>query len=216
MYDIDHSNSQYLAVYIVLVNTALEHQTWHNKLSDMSVLREITQEKHQAVEHLPFIQYLLKGNIIQPHYVIYLAEMLAIYQRLETLAQQAGLFDGLEQLPRAQHMQQDLDELAPGYVTELSASTQAYLVYLDRLFDSDRRDQLFAHVYVRHMGDLYGGKLIARVVPGAGHWYEFENRAELAKKFNERITLDLADEALVAFDHYANIFQDLWNKIHTV
>ena len=110
----------------------------------MSVLREITQEKHQAVEHLPFIQYLLKGNIIQPHYVIYLAEMLAIYQRLETLAQQAGLFDGLEQLPRAQHMQQDLDELAPGYVTELSASTRAYLVYLDRLFDSDRRDQLFA------------------------------------------------------------------------
>jgi hypothetical protein len=64
------------------------------------------------------------------------------------------------------------------------------------------------------MGDLYGGKLIARAVPGAGHWYEFENRAELAKKFNERITLDLADEALNAFGHYENIFRDLWSKIH--
>ena len=183
---------------------------------NMSVLREITQEKHQAVEHLPFIQYLLKGNITEPHYVIYLAEMLAIYQRLEMLAQRAGLFDGMEHLPRAQHMQQDLDELSPGHVTELSSSTQSYLGYLDSLFHSERRDQLFAHVYVRHMGDLYGGKLIARGVPGTGHWYQFENRAELAKKFNERITLDLADEALTAFDHYANIFQDLWNKIHNV
>ena len=181
----------------------------------MSVLRDITQEKHTAVEHLPFIQYLLKGNITQHDYVIYLAEMTAIYQRLEDLAQQAGLFNGLEDLPRSQHMQQDLDELSPGYTTELLASTQTYLAHLDLIAQSDQPNQLFAHVYVRHMGDLYGGKLIARVVPGTGRWYEFENRSELAKTFNERITLDLADEALVAFDHYNNIFQGLWSKIHT-
>ena len=165
-----------------------------------------------AVEQLPFIQYLLKGNITQPDYVTYLAEMTAIYQRLETLAQQAGLFDGLEDLPRAQRMAQDLEELAPGHVAEIMPSTQTYLQHLDSIAPSR---QLFAHVYVRHMGDLYGGKLISRMVPGTGLWYQFENRAELAKKFNERITVDLADEALVAFDHYKNIFQDLWTKIHT-
>jgi hypothetical protein len=65
------------------------------------------------------------------------------------------------------------------------------------------------------MGDLYGGKLISRVVPGTGRWYQFENRAELAKQFSERITLELADEALTAFDYYGNIFKELWVKIHT-
>ena len=70
----------------------------------MSVLREITHEKHMAVENLPFIQYLLGGKITEPDYVIYLAEMLAIYQRLEHLAIHAGLFDGLEDLPRALSM----------------------------------------------------------------------------------------------------------------
>jgi len=180
----------------------------------MSVLREITSEKHKVVEQLPFIQYLLHGNISESHYVIYLAEMLIIYQHLEDLATRAGLFVGIEQLPRAQHMSKDLEELAPGHVTNPCASTKFYLEYLSKLFDSLRRDQLFAHVYVRHMGDLYGGKLIARRVPGSGLWYEFDNRSELAKKFNERITLDLADEALVAFDHYANIFQELWTRIH--
>jgi heme oxygenase len=178
----------------------------------MSVLREITYEKHMAVEHLPFIQYLLKGNITEQDYVIYLAEMTAIYQRLETLAQQAGLFEGLDGLARAHLMSHDLEELSPGYVTELMPSTQTYLAHLDSIANNK---ELFAHVYVRHMGDLYGGKLISRVVPGTGRWYQFENRGELAKTFNERITLDLADEALIAFDHYKNIFQDMWNKIHT-
>jgi len=180
----------------------------------MSVLREITYERHMAVEHLPFTQYLLGGTITEPDYVIYLAEMIAIYQQLERLAQQAGLFDGMEELPRSQHMQADLEELAPNYQAELLPSTQTYLAYLDQLAQSDHPDQLFAHVYVRHMGDLYGGKLIARVVPGTGRWYQFDNRGDLAKKFNERITLNLADEALVAFDNYKNIFQELWTRIH--
>jgi heme oxygenase len=180
----------------------------------MSVLREITYERHMAVEHLPFTQYLLGGTITKPDYVIYLAEMIAIYQHLERLAQQAGLFEGIEELPRLQHMQADLAELAPDYQAELLPSTQTYLAYLDQLAQSARPNQLFAHVYVRHMGDLYGGKLIARGVPGTGRWYQFDNRGDLAKKFNERITLDLANEALVAFDNYKNIFQELWTRIH--
>jgi len=181
----------------------------------MSVLREITQERHQAVEDLPFIQYLLHGNISQEHYVIYLAEMLAIYQHLEALATQAGLFAGLEQLPRADRMRQDLEELSPGHEIKLGNTTREYLEYLTDLSHTDRAADLFAHVYVRHMGDLYGGKLIARRVPGSGRWYEFDNRAELSKRFNERITLELADEALLAFDCYGKIFQELWSRIHT-
>ena len=180
----------------------------------MSVLREVTYERHMAVEHLPFTQYLLGGTITKTDYVVYLAEMLAIYQHLEHLAIEAGLFAGMEELPRSQHMQEDLVELAPDYQTKLLTSTQTYLAYLDQLAESDRSQQLFAHVYVRHMGDLYGGKLIARGVPGTGRWYQFENRADLAKTFNERITLDLADEAIVAFDNYNKIFQELWTRIH--
>lgn len=181
----------------------------------MSILREITQERHQAVEALPFIQYLLHGGISQEHYVIYLAEMLAIYQQLELLATLEGLLDDMPELPRANRMHEDLQELAPGYQAELTTATQEYLRYLRALFASDRSHQLFAHVYVRHLGDMYGGKLIARRVPGSGRWYEFDNRADLVKRFNAHLSLDLADEALTAFDWYGKIFQALWEKIHT-
>lgn len=181
----------------------------------MSILREVTLEKHQAVEALPFIQYLLHGDITEEHYVIYLAEMLAIYQHLENLASMSGLLDDMPELPRAERMRQDLDELAPNYQDELMPATRNYLDYLSTLYESDRSQDLFAHVYVRHLGDMYGGKLISRRVPGAGRWYEFDNRADLVKRFNARLSMDLAPEALTAFDHFSNIFQDLWRKIHT-
>ena len=180
----------------------------------MSILREVTQERHQAVEVLPFIQYLLHGNITPAHYVIYLAEMLEIYQQLELLAALGGMLDDLPELPRSERMFQDLQELAPDYQHEVTAATRDYLRYLRDLFASDRSQQLFAHIYVRHLGDMYGGKLIARRVPGSGRWYEFDNRADLVKRFNAHLSMDLADEALVAFDWFGKIFEDLWQRIH--
>lgn len=181
----------------------------------MSILREVTQERHQAVEDLPFIQYLLHGNITREHYVIYLAEMLEIYRNLEMLAALEGLLDHMPELPRVNRMSEDLEELAPGYQHETTQATRDYLKYLSELFKSDRSSDLFAHVYVRHLGDMYGGKLIARRVPGTGRWYEFDNRADLVKRFNEQLSMDLAPEALRAFDWFGKIFQDLWSRIHT-
>ena len=178
----------------------------------MSILREVTAERHQAVEELPFVQYLLRGGITAEHYVIYLGEMAEIYHYLEILASQAGLLNDLPELPRADRIRQDLDELAPGYTATLTDSTQRYMQHLQDLAQR-APDKLFAHVYVRHLGDMYGGKLISRAVPGAGRWYEFDNRADLVRRFNAHLSLDLADEALTAFDHFGNIFRDLWTKI---
>ena len=179
----------------------------------MSVLREVTLEKHQAVEDLPFVQYLLHGKITTEHYVVYLAEMLAIYRHLENLASSLGLFENMPELPRAERIYNDLEELAPGYQAEITPATQAYLEYLSTLYSSDSAKNLFAHVYVRHLGDMFGGKLIARRIPGTGRWYEFENRADLVARFTAKLSMDLADEALVAFDYFANIFRDLWTRI---
>jgi heme oxygenase len=179
----------------------------------MSILREVTQERHQAVEDLPFTQYLLHGEITQEHYVIYLAEMLEIYRHLENLAAMSGLLDDLPELPRVRHMRQDLDELSPGFQADITPATRQYLDYLSSLYESDRAPDLFAHVYVRHLGDMYGGKLIARRVPGSARWYEFDNRADLVKRFNAKLSMDLAPEALRAFDWYGKIFQDLWARM---
>ena len=181
----------------------------------MSILREATLEKHKQVEALPFIQYLMHGTVTKENYIIYLAEMLAIYEHLEYLANNAGLFADIEDLPRAEKMKIDLEELSPNHQTELSPSTEKYLEYLTTLFHSDRQNQLFAHIYVRHLGDMYGGKVISKKIPGSGNWYKFENRGSLNKRFTSKLYSELADEALVAFGHFEDIFQDLYKRIDT-
>jgi heme oxygenase len=178
----------------------------------MSILREVTGQKHKTVEELPFIQYLLNGEINESHYVIYLYEMLHIYRAIEGHSSDVGLLDGMEGIKRSAAIYQDLQELHPNYENELSPSTIVYLDYLKQLRESDLNKLLFAHVYVRHLGDLYGGKLISRNVPGSGKWYQFDDRPTLVKEFNSRLSLDLADEANKAFDYFECIFKELWIK----
>jgi len=179
----------------------------------MSILREATLENHKEVEALPFIQYLMHGAVSKENYVIYLAEMLEIYEHLEDLAKRVGLFDGLEDLPRAQRMREDLEELSPNHQTDLSSSTEKYLMYLSSLYFSERNSDLFAHVYVRHLGDMYGGKVISKKIPGSARWFDFPDRKSLNKRFTSRLYAELADEANVAFGYFKDIFRDLYTRI---
>jgi heme oxygenase len=179
----------------------------------MSILREVTDEKHRRVENLPFIQYLLRGEITKEHYIYYLYEMLQVYSVLEDFSKKAGLFGGLDGLERTYRIQQDLNELNPNHEHVLGDHTVRYMDYLYELYRSENNHQLFAHVYVRHLGDMYGGKLISRIVPGSGEWYKFDNRGELVKEFNKRLKLEHAGEALKAFDFWEQIFTEMWIKL---
>jgi heme oxygenase len=64
------------------------------------------------------------------------------------------------------------------------------------------------------MGDLYGGKLIARKVPGSGKVYQFENSQELIKTLDAKLTMNILDEALLAFDMNGHMFDDMLKKVN--
>lgn len=177
----------------------------------MTILKEYTNSKHREVEALPMIQCIMKGPSVE-QYVYYLYELKEIYRVLESHANQKGILNGLDGIERYQNLVNDIDELHLNYSRSLHNETLQYFNYLDNLVLINSK-MLLAHVYVRHMGDLYGGKLMARVVPGSGTAYNFSNRPELIKAFNNKLTLDLANEANVAFDFFIRIFKSMWNKI---
>jgi heme oxygenase len=64
------------------------------------------------------------------------------------------------------------------------------------------------------MGDLYGGKLIARKVPGSGKVYQFENSQELINTLDAKLTMNILDEALLAFDMNGHMFDDMLKKVN--
>jgi heme oxygenase len=176
----------------------------------MTILREHTNQKHREVEATPFVQYLLSGNISKEHYVAFLYEFRTIYEVIERENIRHGLLKGLEGIERAESISQDLYELSQSYFHSLMPSTIDYTNHILQLSKTkSKRHLLFAHVYVRHTGDLYGGKIIARLVPGSGRMYAFDDRPGLIKTINEKLTEDLADEANLAFDYFIKIFNEL-------
>jgi len=68
-------------------------------------------------------------------------------------------------------------------------------------------------MYCRHMGDLFGGQIIAKKVPGSGRFYEFEDAESLKTKIRAELTDDLGDEAKVAFEWAIKLMKAL-NKTH--
>jgi heme oxygenase len=71
-------------------------------------------------------------------------------------------------------------------------------------------EKLMAHIYVRHMGDLSGGQMISKKIPGSGTMYQFDEDVDgLKEKIRTRLDDSMADEAKIAFDFATKLFQQM-------
>jgi heme oxygenase len=69
---------------------------------------------------------------------------------------------------------------------------------------------LFAHIYVHHMGDLSGGQMIKKRVPGACTMYDFDGDVnEIKNDIRGRCKDSMAPEARMCFDFAIKQFNEL-------
>jgi heme oxygenase len=172
-------------------------------------LKELTKAKHETAEKLPFINKIFQKKVTPEEYLKYLYQMQPVYEALENKAKALGILNDLKGLERASRIQEDINELQE--TTSLKyymhfPVTDEYLNYLKQMSDPKK---VLAHLYVRHMGDLYGGQMLRLCVPGSAKWYWFDNAPELISKLRGLITVDLADEANVALDYSIKIIEQL-------
>lgn len=172
----------------------------------MTTLKSLTHDNHVLAEQQAFTKLLLSGNISENIYTDFLFNQHAIYKTLEAVANARGLLSGLNGIERSQKIQQDFENL-PKCKTSIYPSTQKYIQYITTRNLTD--GQILAHLYVRHMGDLYGGQMIKRVVPGTTTMYEFENRSELITALREKLDTSMAAEANECFAFAIELFTEL-------
>lgn len=176
-------------------------------------LRELTAEKHAIAEQTEFAKLLLSGAISQYDYAYYLFQMIPIYQTIESSAREQGFLDNLEGIERTSRIIEDFDEINRSGQFEMVQSTKDYLTYLENLITDDSRKHLIlGHLYVRHMGDLFGGQMIANKVPGNVRFYQFDNADTLKTSIRNMLTDEYGDEANIAFDYAIKIMNDLTNR----
>ena len=176
----------------------------------MSNLKELTKEEHTNAERQAFVKVLMSGNINPKFYATYLWNQHKKYDLLEALAGAIGLLDEFPEIKRKKLIEQDWAELwTEGEPAPLIVpSTTEYIGHMrDIMTDANK---LMAHIYVLHMGDLSGGQMISKRVPGQGRMYQFEgNILELKEKIRSKTDDSMAEEAKYVFQSATNLFKEL-------
>lgn len=176
----------------------------------MATLKELTAEKHKEAETHPFVKLLFSGNIDPKFYATYLYNLHTCYNIVEGFAALNGLISELPaEFRRAPHIYADYEELwSEESSPKILKSTSEYLEYMNLLNDMNPKN-VAAHIYVRHIGDLAGGQMISKKIPGSGRMYKFENPGLLRSKIMDLINVDMADEANRCFDFAIKTFNDM-------
>ena len=177
-------------------------------------LREITKDLHTDAERTLFAKKLVTGSISTEEYANYLWQMVLVYTGIENFAESLGQLDNLPDIKRADKIYKDCIELVGMHHTlKWLPETIDYYKHLVDLYNNpEKRHLIKAHLYCRHMGDLYGGQILAKKVPGSGRFYQFNDVETLKMKIREELTDDLGDEARVAFQWAIKLMQAL-NKV---
>jgi len=175
----------------------------------MSNLKELTWEHHKDAERQDFVKVLMSGKIHPEFYATYLWNQHLKYDLLEALLSVNGDANHIPDLWRKQKIYDDFLELWPH--EERPNTVQSTLDYIEHLRPMMRNgESLLAHLYVLHMGDLSGGQMIARKVPGAGRMYQFSGDIQETKEMIRALTNDdMADEAKKCFEFSTQLFKEL-------
>ena len=179
-------------------------------------IKELVWEEHRNAERQEFVKTLMSGTINKELYATYLFNQLQCYAELEKWGNHNGLFRDTTNLPRAEYLHRDYLKLWTdvGMPPEITESTKEYVEHIKTI--TDEPEKLYAHIYVRHMGDLSGGQMISKKVP-VKRYYDFgPNAKEYKRVVKETINnylnvyeKNVVVEAKLCFNYATRLFKEM-------
>lgn len=159
-------------------------------------LKELTKESHTAAESTKFMKAVFAKKLPLHLWADWTFQKVHFYKAIEDRCRSAGLLNDLQGLERHQLLLEDWHEMDPttGY-REPKKTTQDYVDYINSL---DTK-LVLAHLYTWHMGNMFGGQMIKRIVDAPHRNLEFTNVDNLKNALRAKLNDSLADEANRAF-----------------
>ena len=172
-------------------------------------LRQLTIKAHRNAERQKFTKILLSGKIDPNLYHSYLLNQYYIYKTLEEKID----IPEINEIKRYELIHEDIKELEKEYNInpnkQLCNVTNDYINYIKNIDDNDR---LLAHAYVRHFGDMSGGQIIKKQIPGNGKMYDFDDPETKKSELRKFLHDGMAEEANICFDYATKLFEELMNE----
>ena len=202
-----------------------------------TALKETTLAAHESAEHSHFMENLMSGSLSARHAIALMEQLYYVYSALEeavdTVAADqriAGLHD--PKLNRVAALEADLAGLIGdnwrSTIAPPTPATQAYTDRLTGLADKHAGHQIAAHHYVRYLGDISGGQVVARkltehydIAAQSLSFYDFDLGMPLPHyrtHYREQLNAlpvsssergELLDEAVAAFSYNTAVFASL-------
>jgi hypothetical protein len=159
-------------------------------------LKDLTWAKHQQAEDTPFMKAVFNNKMPANVWADYTFNKMLWYGAIESKAHAEGLLDDLSGIDRAYYLWQDANEMLEGNFPRFKSLTVDYQTYIFNL----EPGKVLAHLYTWHMGDLFGGQMIKKLLPFPHRNLEFRDAPELKITIRNKLTDELGPEANVAFD----------------
>lgn len=162
-------------------------------------LKELTAQKHKQAESTKFMQAVFAKTLPQELWIDWTYQKCLFYHTLEGMAGSYRLLSDLPDLRRGFKLWQDYDimEKQFNYVAKHKKSVLQYQAYILQLNSADK---VMAHIYTWHMGDLFGGQMIRKIVGGSHKSLDFADPKLLLENIRNKVNDDMAAEANCAFD----------------
>lgn len=159
-------------------------------------LKELTWEKHKAAESTAFMKAVFSKTLPINIWVDYTYQKWLWYTAIENTAASMGLLEDIGDIRRAWLIFQDYQEM-DGSIRLWNSSAVDYYSYILSIKEPNK---IMAHLYTWHMGDMFGGQMIKKIIQAPSRHLEFNNVQDLIGKVRNKINDNMAEEANTAFD----------------
>lgn len=169
-------------------------------------LKDLTADKHAEAESTPFMKAVFARNLPFELWIDWTYQKTLFYGTIEGAAGALGLLRDLPDIRRNFYLWQDVQAVYRGPRLQYRQVVKDYHNYLMSI--SKDPDKITAHLYVWHLGDLFGGQMIRRMIPGRHYALTFKDPEILIRNLRMMATDDKAEEAIVAFDWAIKMMRD--------
>ena len=174
-------------------------------------LKEVTKEIHDRAENTAFMKAVFQQKMPKELWADWTYQKSLFYGTIEGAAGANRLLGDLPDLRRAFYLYQDFVDLWDKDTTRPNFRPVVVDYHNYLLSISKDPVKVMAHLYTWHMGDMFGGQMIKKIVPGPHRNLEFVDAKTLKEKIREKLTDDMGEEAIVAFE-WAIRMMDSYNE----
>lgn len=170
-------------------------------------LKELTAAKHTEAENTKFMKAVFARKMSKDMWADFTYQKSLFYNGIEGVAGACGLLKDLPDIQRAHYLYLDYKDMTSGAIAHAyRLPAIEYYKYILSLFPNG--EKVLAHLYVWHMGDMFGGQMIKKIVDAPHRNLEFKNPELLKQTIRSKLNDSMAEEANIAFDWAIKILND--------